>query len=286
VSPARGKRPPLGQHFLFDPQILRRIVDALDPQPGEVVLEIGPGKGTLTRELLARGLNVVAVEKDKRLAKECGARSAEWGADHLRIVPGDALRLNWHDLLEPTRTAPHSALPTPRFLLRTPHFKVVGNIPYAITTPLIDKALTPPLPQRVVFLVQAEVADRVTARPGTGAYGALTVGVQSQCAATRLFTVRRGAFTPPPRVESAVIVLVPLTTPLVAPEEAGEFRRFVTACFGFRRKQLRGVLRGVTGAEPGAVDAGIAELGLDPRARPETLGVADFVRLLRWRRQL
>jgi len=275
-APPHRPRPPLGQHFLSDPHILRRIVDALDPAPDEVVLEIGPGKGSLTSELLARGMRVIAIEKDRRLARECGLRIADCGFEHVEIVQGDALRLNWHALLGSHNDNPQSAI-------RNPQFKIAGNIPYAITTPLIDKALTPPLPERIVFLVQAEVADRVTAAPGSKAYGALTVGVQAQCAVSRLFTVRRGSFTPPPRVESAVIRLIPLASPLVPIEEADAFRRFVTACFGFRRKQLRGVLRGVTGAETAAVDAGLAALALDPRARPETLAPEQFVRLLRWR---
>src|SRR5260370_399738 len=111
------------------------------------------GAGSLTEQLLARGLRVIAIEKDRRLISECGMRNAEGGIDRLSIVQGDALRLDWHAL-----GIPHSAFPIP-------HFKVVGNIPYAITSPLIDKALTPPLPARIVFLVQAEVADRIAALP-------------------------------------------------------------------------------------------------------------------------
>ncbi len=137
----------LGQHFLNDPGVLGRIVDALDPRPGETVLEIGPGRGTLTRVLLDRGLKVIAIEKDRLLA-------AALALDGLRVIEGDALQLDW-----------------PRVS------KVVGNIPYYITSPLIDKALRPPLPERVVFLVQAEVADRIAAQPGSKTYGALSVGV-------------------------------------------------------------------------------------------------------------
>ncbi|PYO65314.1 MAG: 16S rRNA (adenine(1518)-N(6)/adenine(1519)-N(6))-dimethyltransferase, partial [Gemmatimonadetes bacterium] len=144
MSPRR-----LGQHFLNDRNILRRIVDALEPVPGDVVLEIGAGKGSLTRELLARGLRVIAVEKDRRLAEvlERGTRNAEGGTNAPCIVAGDALELDWQELLA---TVPRSAFPLPRF-------KVCGNIPYAVTSPLIAKALTPPLPQCVVFLVQEEV---------------------------------------------------------------------------------------------------------------------------------
>jgi 16S rRNA (adenine1518-N6/adenine1519-N6)-dimethyltransferase len=236
----------LGQHFLSDPRILDRIVDALDPVPGETVLEIGPGKGSLTEALLARGLNVVAIEKDRELA---GALTRP----HLRVLQGDALRLEWP---------------------RVP--KIVGNIPYYITSPLIDKALTPPLPERVVFLVQAEVADRLAASPGTKTYGALSIGVQAVCRVEKLFTVAPGSFKPPPKVRSAVVRLTPLAQPLVRPEEVATFRAFVTACFSRRRKQLKNAVPGVSADQ-------LEELGIDPTLRPERLTPEAFVRLLHHR---
>jgi 16S rRNA (adenine1518-N6/adenine1519-N6)-dimethyltransferase len=264
----------LGQHFLTDRNILQRIVDALDPAPDDVVVEIGAGKGSLTEQLLARGLRVIALEKDRRLISEVRMRNAECGIDRLSIVQGDALRLDWHAL-----AIPHSAFPVP-------HFKVVGNIPYAITSPLIDKALTPPLPACIVFLVQAEVADRIAAPPGSKAYGALSVGVQAVCRVEQLFAVRAGAFTPPPKVHSALVRLTPLAQPLVAPEEIAAFRAFVTACFTRRRKQLRNVVMAATGRSAAVVAAGLAALGLDPMVRPEMLAPQVFVRLLRWSARL
>jgi 16S rRNA (adenine1518-N6/adenine1519-N6)-dimethyltransferase len=236
----------LGQHFLGDPRILGRIVDALDPVPGETVLEIGPGRGSLTEALLARGLRVVAIEKDRTLA-------AALARDRLRVLEGDALRLEW-----------------PRVS------KIVGNIPYYITSPLIDKALTPPLPERVVFLVQAEVAERLTAEPGSKIYGALSVGVQAVCRVEKLFTVAPGSFTPPPKVRSAVVRLTPLVEPLVRQEEIGAFRAFVTACFSQRRKQLKN-------AVPGLSSSQLEQLGIDPTVRPERLAPDAFVRMLRAR---
>ena len=271
--PSRPRKA-LGQHFLADVHILDRIVAALDPVAGERVLEIGPGPGTLTARLLAAGLRVVAIEKDRRLAAELETRNAERGTERLRVVEGDALRMDWHALLD-------DGLDVPRSAFRVPRFKVVGNIPYNITTPLIEKALTPPWPERIVFLVQAEVADRIAARPGSRTYGALSVGVQAVCRAERLFTVRAGAFRPPPRVQSAVVRLTPGAEPLVAPAEQGEFRRFVTACFARRRKQLRNVLAGVWDRPPDAVVAVLARLAIDPTARPETLAPASFAALLR-----
>ena len=238
----------LGQHFLNDAGILNRIVDALDPVPGETVLEIGPGKGSLTAVLLARGVKVVAIEKDRALA-------AALPRENLTVLAGDALRTEWP---------------------RVP--KIVGNIPYYITSPLIDKALTPPVPDRVVFLVQAEVADRLAAAPGSKVYGALSVGVQAVCRVEKLFTVAPGSFTPPPRVRSAVVRLTPRADPLVEPGEIDAFRTFVTACFSQRRKQLKNAVPGLAGSQ-------LEELGIDPTLRPERLAPEAFVRMLRARDQ-
>jgi len=269
----------LGQHFLTDRTILEKIVDALDPAPDDVVLEIGAGRGSLTEVLLARGLRVIGIEKDRRLTAELATRNAERGTEGLTIVHGDALQLDWHALVDAGPAVPRSAF-------RLPRFKVVGNIPYAITSPLIDKALTPPLPERIVFLVQAEVAARVAAAPGSKAYGALSVGVQAVCRVERLATVRAGAFHPRPRVDSALLRLTPLAQPLVAPEEIAAFRAFVTACFTRRRKQLRNVVMTASGRSAALVGTGLRELGLDPAARPETLGAPEFARLLRWSARL
>lgn len=269
----------LGQHFLTDPNILRRIVDALEPTPADVVLEIGPGKGSLTSHLVPRVGRVIAIEKDRRLAerlRETG--SGNWETQNLTIVVGDALSFDWHTLVA------EAALPASRFPL--PGFKVVGNIPYNITSPLIEQALTPPLPARVVFLVQAEVAHRVAAPPGSQTYGALSIGVQAVCRVEKLFTVKAGAFHPPPRVDSALVRLTPLDPPLITPEETQAFRTFVAACFSRRRKQLRNAVMAATGQPAAVVSGGLTSLGLEPRERPEMLPPAAFARLLRWSRQL
>ena len=275
MSPARR----LGQHFLTDRNLLRRIVDALEPAPGDVVLEIGPGKGSLTAELVARGVRVVAIEKDERLAAAlAGASVGGAPPDSFRVVTGDALALDWHALVaEGMVTSPAA---------RVPPFKVIGNIPYAITTPLIATALVPPLPTRIVLLVQHEVADRLAAAPGSKIYGALSVGVQAVCRVEKLFTVRAGAFSPPPTVQSAVVRLTPRAAPLIQSAELAPFRVFVTACFSRRRKQLRNVLVAATQQPSERVVEGIRALGLDPTARPETLAPETFVRLLRWSARL
>ena len=213
------------------------------------MLEIGPGRGTLTQELLARGVKVIAIEKDGRLA-------ATLKLANLQVIEGDALQIGW-----------------PRVA------KIVGNIPYYITSPLIDKALTPPLPERIVFLVQDEVADRMAAPPGGKTYGALSVGVQAVARVEKLFTVAPGAFRPPPKVRSALIRLTPLAQPLVMDVEVAPLRVFVTACFSKRRKQLKNAVPGLTEAE-------LREMGFDPTVRPERLPPEAFVRLLRRSRQL
>ena len=158
---------------------------------------------------------------------------------------------------------------------------VAGNIPYNITSPLIDKALAPPRPARIVFLVQKEVADRVGAAPGGEAYGALSVGVQAVARAERLFTVPAGAFYPRPKVDSAVLRLTPLAVPIVANEEVEPFRRLVVGLFGFRRKQLGRGLRELTGWDAERVGAALALAGIDASARPETVSPAAFAALLR-----
>jgi len=251
----RAKRR-LGQHFLSDRRILQRIADALEPTARDTVLEIGPGPGGLTTALAARAGRVVAIEKDADLVPGLRARFPD-----VTVVEGDALELDWHTLGGP------GAL-------------VAGNIPYNITSPLIDKALAPPRPPRIVFLVQKEVADRVTAAAGVGAYGALSIGVQAVARAERLFVVPAGAFHPRPKVDSAVLRLTPLESPLVRDAEVPMFRLLAVGLFGFRRKQLGRGVRELTGWAPERVAELLARAEVDPTARPETLVPEAFVRLL------
>jgi 16S rRNA (adenine1518-N6/adenine1519-N6)-dimethyltransferase len=256
-----GRR--LGQHFLSNPAILDAIVGALEPEPDDLVVEIGPGRGTLTRRLAPRVAQVIAIEKDPLLARDLSNPTLP---ANVRVVQGDALERSWHDL----------GLPV------TPHrFKIIGNIPYYITTPLIEKALTPPLPCLVVFLVQKEVAERLAAAPGSKTFGALSAGVQAIAAVERLFSVRRSAFRPPPRVDSAVVRLRPLEQPLVGEQEHPEWRRFLASLFSQRRKQLSRSLRAVTGEEKEQVDALLRGLDLDPSSRPEVLRPQELVSVFR-----
>lgn len=178
----------------------------------------------------------------------------------------DALEVDWQRAV-PLRT-PHS-----------PRWKVIGNIPYYITTPLIEKALTPPPPERIVFLMQQEVAERLAAAPGSKTYGALSVGVQVTARVERLFTVRAGSFDPPPDVHSAVVRLTPLDQPLVGWADHADFRRFVTAVFTQRRKQLARVLRSVTEHTRPDVEERLARLDIPPAIRAEVLAPQQFVQL-------
>lgn len=261
-------RKALSQHFLRDPRILARIAAALEPTPDDRVVEVGAGEGTLTSALATRVGRLVAIEKDRDLAAALRARiETEWTGIRPDVVVGDALELDWRELVGGK-------------------FKVIGNIPYRITSPLIEKALLPPRPELVVFLVQREVAERLAASPGTRAYGALSVGVQAVAGVERLFAVAPGAFTPPPRVSSAVVRMRPLAEPSVGAAEEGSFRRFVTACFGQRRRQLRRALRTVWGVGAREVDEVLAKVGLDPTSRPESLEVEAFAALLRARGSL
>lgn len=252
---------PLGQHFLFDPSILDRIVDALGPRPEDVVVEIGAGRGTLTDRLRDRVDRVVTIERDRPLAEALKARA--WPGLH--VVAGDALDLDWAALAGPPGTA----------------LKLVGNVPYAISTPLIEHALSTPGVATIVYLLQREVADRLAAGAGSKAYGALSVGVQAAARTERLFRVRAGAFHPPPAVDSAVVRLTPLAPPLVPPAERAEFRRFTVALFGQRRRQLHRALRTVLGLDPAEAGSVVEAAGLDAVVRVETLSPERLVHLYR-----
>ncbi len=246
----------LGQHFLHDPRILNRLAEAVGATAGDTVLEIGPGPGGLTEALMRVAGRVVAIEKDAELIPALRERVP--GAV---IVEGDALKLDWVALGG------------------GPGGLVTGNIPYNITSPLLDKALTPPRPRRIVFLVQKEVARRVGAAPGTKDYGALTVGIQAVAKPEVLFTVPAGAFHPVPKVDSAALRLEPLRTPLVDDDQVRSFRVAVVGLFGFRRKQLVRAVRELTGWDATAATGAVLGAGLEPTVRPEVLSPEEFLRL-------
>jgi 16S rRNA (adenine1518-N6/adenine1519-N6)-dimethyltransferase len=246
-----------GQHFLSDRRILGRIADALQAVPGDRVLEIGPGRGSLTRVLLERDVRLAAIERDRDLARELAEAMPS-----LTVHEGDALELDW---------------PQAAGVEAGQRWLVVGNIPYNLTSPLIEQALRPPRPARVVFLIQKEVADRLAALPGSKAYGGLTVGVAVVAQVERLFKVAPGAFWPPPKVDSAVIRITPRSDPLVRDSETVPFRQFVKGLFAGRRKQLGRALRTAIGDRDFASQLPAVDL----TRRPETLSPAEFVDLFR-----
>ncbi len=258
-------RKSLGQHFLTQRPLLERIAAASGAGPHDVVLEIGPGPGGLTSALLDRGSAVVAIERDPRFLDELRRRFA--GRPFV-VASGDALALDW-----PALVAPWTA--------RGKRWLVAGNIPYNITTPLIAKALTPPFPGAITFLVQREVADRIVAAPGSGSYGALSIGVQAAAEATIVLTIGKGAFVPRPKVDSALLHLVPLTAPLLPVEETVAFRRMVTSLFSYRRKRLARALSHALRRDVAISVEVLASAGLDADVRPETVTPDGFVRLFR-----
>ena len=258
----RGRRPPVlkkfGQHFLSDPKILTAIVDALAPAPSDTVLEVGPGRGSLTDILVERSGRVVAVEIDRALAENLRQRYRD--RSNIEIIEGDFLAT---DL---------SAVAGADYLL-------IGNVPYYITTPIVFKALEPPMPRRSVFLVQREVAERMAAKAGDDTYGALTVNLALVAEVEQVMVVPAAAFRPPPKVESAVVRLTPLGHPLVPYQSLDAVRSFVQAAFGLRRKQMQRVLRSARGLSAEQAVTILDKLGIDPTSRPEVLTPEKFARL-------
>jgi 16S rRNA (adenine1518-N6/adenine1519-N6)-dimethyltransferase len=251
----------LGQNFLVDPNLQRKIVEALDPGAADEVLEIGPGPGALTRHLAGRVRRLVLVELDDELARRLAAEYA--GRDDVHVVHSDILDLDLEDL-----TADPAAL------------RVIGNIPYNITTPILFSLLERrPRPARIVLMVQREVAERIVAPPGSKTYGALAVGVQAIARAERVLNVGRAAFRPVPDVESAVVRITPFAPPPLEPDAELALRRLTRAAFGHRRKQFQRILRDAYGLSHDQVAALEERTGFDLRQRPETFAPDEFVRL-------
>jgi len=253
-------RKSLGQHFLSDRRILTRIADALEIREEETVVEIGPGRGSLTEVLRERAGRLVAIEYDRALAALLRERYASDARVH--IVEADVLTVNLGEVAGGG-------------------YALVGNVPYYITTPILFHALKRPRADRAVYLVQREVAERMTAAAGSGQYGALSVNLQALATAEIVFRVPAGAFTPPPKVESAVARVRPRVDPIVAPEEEQGFRETVQATFGLRRKQMRRVVRELKPMSAEGAAALLEKAGIDPVARPETLSPEQFAALYR-----
>jgi 16S rRNA (adenine1518-N6/adenine1519-N6)-dimethyltransferase len=244
----------LSQNFLYDPKILKRIIQIAGIVPEDTVVEIGPGPGRLTRLLAERAGRVIAVELDRDLFTRLRSETRDLG--NLELVQGDALKYPYEDLGN--------------------SFKVVANIPYHITTPLIFRLMeTKDMLRSMTLTVQKEVAERVAASPGSKAYGVLSVMVQYHGRARLKFVIPRGAFRPRPRVDSACLHVDISGSPTVAVKDEALFRRVVKTAFSQRRKTLRNSLKALAGDS----EAALLQAGIDPSLRAETLSIQDFARL-------
>lgn len=253
--PRANKR--LGQHFLIDQNIVRKIVAAAELTPDETVLEVGPGRGILTEALASVARRVVAVEIDPQLHRLLQARQSEW--KNVEVVCADALSYSLEAVAAGT--------------------VVVGNLPYYISTPLLFKFLEHRhrFP-RLVLMLQNEVADRLVAKAGTSAYGVLSVMAQYAADISKAFTVSANCFRPRPEVGSAVVVLRTKQNTLLSPEEEPAFAAVVKAAFAHRRKTLVNSLRD-EGYDPQAVMDAISAVGIVSTVRAETLSLDTFSRL-------
>lgn len=249
-EPHRARRR-FGQNFLVDGNIIRKIVAAIAPRPGEAIVEIGPGLAALTRPVLDACGRLHVVEIDRDLIARL---KSDFGDGRLTIHEGDALKFDFATLGGDLR--------------------VIGNLPYNISTPLLFHLSEHAEGIRdMTFMLQKEVVDRMVAEPATEAYGRLSVMLQYRHRMEKLFDVPPGAFRPAPKVTSAIVRLVPRPTSALQARDAALLGRIVTAAFGQRRKTLRNTLREFAG------EAELAALGIDAGLRGERLSVDDFVRI-------
>ncbi len=243
----------LGQNFLYNPSVLGSIVEAADLSEGDTVVEIGPGPGSLTRLLAGKVIKVIAIELDDALFERL--RGDLIGYRNVEIVRGDALKFPYEDIGT---------------------FKVVSNIPYYITTPLIFRLLdVGPGLRTMTLTIQKEVAERIVASPGGKDYGVLSIMVQYRASTELKFVIPKEEFVPVPRVDSAVIHIRILGSPAVAVRDEAAFFRVVKTSFSQRRKTLSNSLKGL-GKDMRNV---LYRAGIDPVRRPETLSLAEFARI-------
>ena len=262
-----------GQHFLHDPGILARIVAAIAPKPADRIVEIGPGEGALTLPLLRKAGHLTAIELDRDLIEPLRAKAQ--GVGELTIVNADVLKVNFAEFardgrirLGPSRPSVASGALA---LLR-----IVGNLPYNISTPILFHCLEHAgAIEDMHFMLQKEVVDRMAAAPGSKTYGRLSVMLQLRCTVEPLLHVPPGAFRPPPKVDSAVVRLVPLPAQQLPDVDFALVEKLVRAAFGQRRKTLSNALSDHASA------ADIVAAGLDPRARAEQLAPEAYVALAR-----
>ena len=249
----------LGQNFLHERGVIDKIVQAIDPQPGDAIVEIGPGQGALTFPLLRRHGSLTAIEFDRDLHAPLQLAAREHGT--LQLIEGDVLGVDFSAL-----AAQHGDA--------RGQIRLVGNLPYNLSSPILFHALDHAAAIRDMhFMLQKEVVERMAAGPGSKVYGRLSVMLQAYCTVTPLFVVAPGAFRPAPKVDSAVVRLLPTAADRIEVRDRAMFANVVRAAFGQRRKTLRNALHAV--ADSAAIEAA----GLRPDARAEQVDVAGFVRL-------
>lgn len=250
-----------GQHFLFDASAFQKIILSTDIQSTDTIIEIGPGIGTLTAFLLANGANVIAVEKDPVM---CNLLRKELSLHpNFNLIEKDALSVHWPDLLSSTGKN---------------KTKVVGNLPYNVGTEILMQLL--PNAQnigRMVFMLQKEVADRITADPGSRTYGALSANVQLFCHTKRLALVKPGSFFPPPKVDSAILGLIPKENVELPNDEANFYQFLVRSAFQSRRKTIENSLGHFF--DSNQLKQAFVETSIIPNRRAETLSVKEFISL-------
>jgi 16S rRNA (adenine1518-N6/adenine1519-N6)-dimethyltransferase len=243
-----------GQNFLADARVIQRIVDTIGPRAGQLIVEIGPGQAALTSLLAATGAELHLLEIDRDLAATLEQRFRDMA--NVQVHCGDALQMDLSEIASKRK------------------FRLVGNLPYNISTPLLFHVLRwGDLIIDMHFMLQQEVVNRMAAQPGSKAWGRLSIMCQYHCEVTPLFTVPPEAFRPPPKVQSAVVRLIPHATPPVQVSDMPRFQRLVAQAFSMRRKTLRNSLRGLLDAEC------ITAAGIDPGLRPEALDLAQFAAL-------
>jgi len=251
-----------GQHFLVDRNILSKVVRAAELEKGDVILEIGPGMGEMTLALARQAKKVIAVEIDRKLVKILKERTAEFS--NITFIEGDILKISFEELYRQGQQ----------------QLKVVANLPYQISTPLLFRFIeSKQLFSSLSLMLQREVAERMIAHPGGKDYGPLSIFTQSVSDLSIQFYIKPSAFFPPPKVESAVIRMVWKERPLVRLEEEGWFKKVVKGCFSYRRKRLVNGLRHANLLLPEDLEKRIEKIGIDPQRRPETLTIQEFARL-------
>jgi 16S rRNA (adenine1518-N6/adenine1519-N6)-dimethyltransferase len=252
----------LGQHFLVDRNILNKVIRTAQVEKGDVILEVGPGLGEMTLALAQNAKKVIAVEIDSKLAVILKQKVEDFS--NVEVVQRDILKTDFS-----------------LFLRKEGHpIKVVANLPYKISTPLLFHFMeSKEFFSTLTLMLQREVAERMVASPGSKAYGPLSIFIQLFSNISICFYIKPSAFFPPPKVESAVVHMSFREKPVVSLEDEEWFKKVVKGCFGYRRKTLMNALKHSGLPLPQSIESRMEKIGIDPRRRPETLTIQDLVHL-------